>query len=90
MEKHIPLISTRTIGPLGLVHLPRLWLNMRLAANGMLNAEYRGGEGGVDGGRLDSLGVELRGSWCFARLFGHCIGCCGCIHKSVSTELFGL
>ena len=57
MQKHIPLISTRTIGPLGLVHLPRLWLKMRLAAKGMLNEEYRAGEGGFDGVLLDSLGI---------------------------------
>ena len=58
MEKHIPLISTRTIGPLGLVHLPRVWLKLRLAAQDMLNENYRAGEGGFDGVLLNSLGIE--------------------------------
>jgi len=53
-----PLISTRTIGPLGLVHLPRLWLKMRLAAKGMLAEGYRFGEGGFDGVLLDALGIQ--------------------------------
>ena len=36
METYIPLISTRTKGPLGLVHLPRLWLKMRFRAKAKL------------------------------------------------------
>jgi hypothetical protein len=49
MPTHVPLISTRTKGPLGLVHLPRLWLKMRLSAKGQLAEGYRAGEGGFDG-----------------------------------------
>ena len=56
METHIPLISTRTKGPLGLVHLPRLWLKMRLSAKGKLADEYRAGEGGFDGNAARSSG----------------------------------
>lgn len=58
MEKYTPLISTRTVGPLGLVHLPRLWLKMRLSAKGKLADEYRAGEGGFDGLLLEALGIE--------------------------------
>lgn len=58
MEKHIPLISTRTVGPLGLAHLPRLWLKMRLSAKGVLEEGYRAGEGGFDGALLEALGIE--------------------------------
>ena len=67
MEKHVPLISTRTIGPLGLVHLPRLWLKMRLVAKGMLNEEYRAGEGGFDGVLLGSLGIEAGAAIAFVK-----------------------
>jgi hypothetical protein len=46
MRKHIPLISTRSTGPLGIVHLPRLWQKMRLAAKDKLADDYRSGKGG--------------------------------------------
>jgi len=59
MEKHIPLISTRSVGPLGLVHLPRLWLKLRLAAKGMLADDYHAGEGSADQGLLKTLGLSL-------------------------------
>jgi hypothetical protein len=58
METQVPLISTRSTGPLGLVHLPRLWLKMRLAAKGKLAEGYRAGEGGFDGMLLSALGIE--------------------------------
>ncbi|MDA0336384.1 MAG: DUF5069 domain-containing protein [bacterium] len=58
MNTHVPLISTRSKGPLGLAHLPRLWLKMRLAARGMLADGYRAGEGGFDGLLLEALGIE--------------------------------
>ena len=58
METHIPLISTRSTGPLGLAHLPRLWLKMRLAAQNKLAEGYRAGEGGFDGLLLKHLGIE--------------------------------
>lgn len=65
MDKQIPLISTRSIGPLGLVHLPRLWLKMRLAAKGRLADGYRAGEGGFDGRLLEALGIELADATAF-------------------------
>jgi hypothetical protein len=58
MATHIPLISTRSKGPLGLAHLPRLWLKMRLAAKGVLADGYRAGEGGFDGALLSALGID--------------------------------
>jgi hypothetical protein len=58
METYIPLISTRTKGPLGLVHLPRLWLKMRFRAKAKLAEGYRAGEGGFDGILLTALGIE--------------------------------
>ena len=31
---HVPLISSGTAGPLGVIHLPRLWLKTSLEATG--------------------------------------------------------
>jgi len=58
MDKIVPLISTRTVGPIGLAHLPRLWLKLRLAAAGKLAEGYRSGEGGFDGLLLEHLGIS--------------------------------
>ena len=58
MDTYIPLISNRSKGPLGLVHLPRLWLKMRLAAKGKLAQGYRAGKGGADGALLEALGLD--------------------------------
>ena len=67
METHVPLISTRTKGPLGLAHLPRLWLNMRLSAKGKLAEDYRAGEGGFDGLLLTTLGIESTAAIAFIK-----------------------
>ena len=58
MDTTVPLISTRSKGPLGLAHLPRLWLKMRLAARGKLASGYRAGEGGFDGALLEAIGIN--------------------------------
>ncbi len=69
MEKQIPLISTRSKGPLGIAHLPRLWLKLRLAAKGKLAEDYRAGKGGADQGLLNALGLELDATIAFIREF---------------------
>jgi hypothetical protein len=33
----VPLVSSGTAGPLGAIHLPRLWLKLSLAARGALD-----------------------------------------------------
>jgi hypothetical protein len=62
MEKHgddfIPLISGATSGPLGVVHLPRLWLKLLLHALGRLPDGYRHGVGGSDEMVMTSLGID--------------------------------
>ncbi|MBT4498840.1 MAG: DUF5069 domain-containing protein [Gemmatimonadetes bacterium] len=58
MDTHVPLISTRSKGPLGLVHLPRLWLKMRLAAKSKLAEGYHAGKGGADVALLNTLGLD--------------------------------
>ena len=65
MDAQISLISTRTTGPLGVVHLPRLWLKMRLAARDKLAEGYRAGEGGFDGMLLEALGIDSEAAVAF-------------------------
>jgi hypothetical protein len=55
----VPLVSSSAKGPLGVYHLPRLWLKMLLDAIGKLPAGYRAGEGGFDEDTLDNLGLDL-------------------------------
>ena len=53
-----PLISGGIAGPLGLVHLPRLWLKIRLHALGVLPEGYRSGNGGNDAKLFDAIGLD--------------------------------
>jgi hypothetical protein len=54
----IPLISNATSGPLGVQHLPRLWLKLLLYAHGRLPEGYRHGQGGFDGIVIEGLGLD--------------------------------
>ena len=54
----IPLISGATAGPLGVVHLPRLWLKLLAHACGRLAEGYRHGAGGADEMVLGGLGID--------------------------------
>ena len=56
--KVIPLISSGTAGPLGVVHLPRLWLKLTLASHGMLADGYDTCGAGFDQMTLDALGLD--------------------------------
>jgi hypothetical protein len=47
-EPIVPLISTSVTGPLGIMHLPRLWLKLLLHGTGRLPEGYRHGSGGFD------------------------------------------
>ena len=67
MDTQVPMISTRMTGPLGVVHLPRLWLKMRLAAKDKLAEGYRAGEGGFDEMLLNALGVDSKAAVAFVR-----------------------
>jgi hypothetical protein len=58
MSKIVPLISSGTTGPLGVCHLPRLWLKSSLEAAGKLANDYPGCGQGYDQMVLDGLGVE--------------------------------
>jgi len=57
MSQIIPLISSGTAGPLGVLHLPRLWLKASLGATGQLHADYPPCGKGYDQMVLDGLGI---------------------------------
>ncbi len=58
MATFIPLISSGTAGPLGVLHLPRLWLKASLEANGKLDSRYPGAGQGYDQMTISALGLE--------------------------------
>lgn len=58
MSPIIPLISSGTAGPLGVLHLPRLWLKVSLGAAGKLNPDYPAIGDGYDQMVLDGLGLD--------------------------------
>jgi hypothetical protein len=56
--KVVPLISSGTAGPLGAIHLPRLWLKLTLGASGALPEGYDECGAGFDAMTLDALGLD--------------------------------
>jgi hypothetical protein len=56
--EYAPAISSGVAGPLGVLHLPRLWLKHRLHAGGRLPAGYRHGTGGFDEMVSGGLGFD--------------------------------
>jgi len=62
MEKIIPLISSGTEGPLGVKHLPRLWLKTLLAAVGRLPEGYKDIRPGFDFMVLEGLKIDPEGA----------------------------
>jgi hypothetical protein len=58
MDKLVPLISSDVAGPLGVIHLPRLWLKVLLSAKGMLPDDYDECGSGFDQMTLDGLGLD--------------------------------
>jgi hypothetical protein len=57
-KKIVPTISSGTPGPLGILHLPRLWQKMCLGAAGKLADGYANCGPGYDMMVLDALGVD--------------------------------
>ena len=55
---YVPLISSGTAGPLGVLHLPRLWLKVSLEAAGKLAAGYPGIGKGYDAMTCAALGLN--------------------------------
>ena len=58
MEKVVPLISSGAAGPLGAIHLPRLWQKLLLSANGQLAEGYDECGTGFDQMLLSALKLD--------------------------------
>src|SRR5437867_3856032 len=58
MSKIVPLISSGVAGPLGVIHLPRLWLKVSLEARGKLADGYPGIGKGYDIMTINALGLK--------------------------------
>jgi len=58
MNTIVPLISSGTAGPLGVLHLPRLWLKLSLELRGQLAPGYPGAGQGYDQMVIDGLGLN--------------------------------
>ncbi|GEP43253.1 DUF5069 domain-containing protein [Brevifollis gellanilyticus] len=59
MSQIVPLISSGIAGPLGVLHLPRLWQKASLAHAGKLHSDYPGIGCGYDQMTLDALGIKI-------------------------------
>ena len=55
---HVPLISSGVAGPLGVLHLPRLWLKVSLESRGKLATGYPGIGQGYDMMVISALGLN--------------------------------
>jgi hypothetical protein len=58
MSKIVPLIGSAEVGPLGVLHLPRLWLKVSLDAKGLLADGYPAVGTGFDQMVLDGLNLK--------------------------------
>lgn len=58
MNKIVPLIGSAEVGPLGVLHLPRLWLKISLDAKELLAEGYPAVGSGFDQMTLDGLGLQ--------------------------------
>jgi len=58
MNTVVPLISSGVAGPLGVLHLPRLWLKVSLESAGKLAPGYPGVGKGFDQMVIDGLGLQ--------------------------------
>lgn len=61
MNTIVPLISSGVAGPLGVLHLPRLWLKVSLEQRGKLAPGYPGVGKGYDQMVIDALGLKREG-----------------------------
>jgi hypothetical protein len=58
MSNIVPLISSGTKGPLGVLHLPRLWQKVSLEASGKIADGYPGIGAGYDSMVIAGLGLD--------------------------------
>ncbi len=57
-DTYVPMISSGTAGPLGVLHLPRLWQKLSLEAQGKLAPGYPGLGRGYDAMTCAALALE--------------------------------
>jgi hypothetical protein len=57
-DTYVPMISSGTAGPLGVLHLPRLWQKVSLESQGKLAAGYPGIGHGFDAMTCAALGLN--------------------------------
>src|SRR2546422_11414352 len=57
-DTYVPLISSGVAGPLGVLHLPRMWQKVSLEATGKLASGYPGIGRGLDAMTCADLGLE--------------------------------
>jgi hypothetical protein len=57
-DTYVPLISSGVTGPLGVLHLPRMWQKVSLEATGKLASGYPGIGRGFDAMTCAALGLE--------------------------------
>ena len=55
---YVPMISSGTAGPLGVLHLPRLWQKVSLESQGKLASGYPGMGRGYDAMTCAALGLQ--------------------------------
>ena len=67
MSKQVPLISSGTAGPLGVLHLPRFWQKVSLDAAGKLADGYPACGAGYDQMVLDGLGLDKEATLSYIR-----------------------
>ena len=67
MSTMVPLISSGMTGPLGVLHLPRLWLKASLEARGKLAPGYPGAGQGFDQMVLNALGLNREKTLAFIK-----------------------
>jgi hypothetical protein len=58
LQKVVPLTSSGTPGPLGAIHLPRLWLKLTAGAAGLLPEDYDLCGPGFDQMTLSDFGLD--------------------------------
>ena len=64
---YVPLISSGVAGPLGALHLPRLWLKLSLEAAGKLATGYPGLGQGYDQMTCNQLGFDAAAVTAFVK-----------------------
>jgi len=67
MNTIVPLISSGVADPLGVLHLPRLWLKVSLESLGKLAPGYPGAGKGYDQMVIDGLGLDRAAVFAFIK-----------------------